>query len=260
MLALTIAQKKAACIFHASRKLAVAQLPASTSTLGQAVEMPGRPARGAFILFEGVDRCGKSTQASKLVAALQQQGKDAVLWGFPDRKNTVSGAAINDYLQGKAEQDDRAIHLLFSVNRWEKRSALLKALNSGTTVVVDRYAYSGVAYSAAKGVPGMELDWCKAPDKGLPAPDKVFYLQLDHAAAAARGGYGEERYEKQAFQEKVKQMFDAIKDESWTTLDASQEVDAISEQILSEALKVIDGCTGGEPIKQLWDHQPLESS
>ena len=31
-------------------------------------------------------------------------------------------------------------------------------------------------------------------------------------------------------------------------------------QILSEALKVIDGCTGGEPIKQLWDHQPLESS
>ena len=70
-------------------------------------------------------------------------------------------------------------------------------------MVVDRYAYSGVAYSAAKGIPGMELDWCKAPDKGLPAPDKVFYLQLDHATAAARGGYGEERYEKQAFQEKV---------------------------------------------------------
>jgi dTMP kinase len=47
--------------------------------------------------------------------------REAVLLGFPDRKNTVSGAAINDYLQGKAEQDDRAIHLLFSVNRWEKR-------------------------------------------------------------------------------------------------------------------------------------------
>jgi dTMP kinase len=83
------------------------------------------------------------------------------------------------------------------------RSALLKALASGTTVVVDRYAYSGVAYSAAKDIPGMDLEWCKAPDKGLPAPDKVFYLQLDQAEAAARGGYGEERYEKQAFQEKV---------------------------------------------------------
>lgn len=44
-------------------------------------------------------------------------------WNFPDRQHTVTGAAISDYLRGSKEQDDAAIHLLFSANRWEKRCA-----------------------------------------------------------------------------------------------------------------------------------------
>jgi Thymidylate kinase len=38
---------------------------------------------------------------------------------------------------------------------------LLAALATGTTVVMDRYAYSGVAFTAAKGRPGLDLNWCK---------------------------------------------------------------------------------------------------
>lgn len=83
------------------------------------------------------------------------------------------------------------------------RDALVSALLSGTTLVVDRYAYSGVAYSAAKGVPGMDVEWCRNPDIGLPAPDLVVYLRVTNAVAAARAGFGEERYEKAEFQEKV---------------------------------------------------------
>lgn len=52
---------------------------------------------------------------------------DVLSWNFPDRKNTVTGHAINEYLAGKKEQDDAAIHLLFSANRWEKRWAVLSA-------------------------------------------------------------------------------------------------------------------------------------
>lgn len=47
--------------------------------------------------------------------------------------------------------------------------------------VCDRYAYSGVAFSSAKG---LDLDWCKACDKGLPAPDCVIYLDMPIEAAA----------------------------------------------------------------------------
>eukprot|EP00899_Mesostigma_viride_P019292 jgi/Mesvir1/27364/Mv07174-RA.1 len=119
---------------------------------------------------------------------------------------------IDSYLSSKSELDDRAIHLLFSANRWEKRAALVKTLEEGTTLVVDRYAYSGVAFSAAKG---LDLEWCKAPDKGLPAPDAVLFLQIPVEVAASRGGYGEERYEKVEFQKLVTSQFARLRSSTW---------------------------------------------
>ncbi|KAJ3055139.1 hypothetical protein HK097_011376 [Rhizophlyctis rosea] len=85
-------------------------------------------------------------------------------------------------------------------------------LESGTTLVVDRYAYSGAAYSAAKG---LDLDWCKSPDVGLLIPDLVIYLDLVPSEAATRGDYGAERYEKVEFQEKVRNTFKKLEDNRW---------------------------------------------
>eukprot|EP00879_Flechtneria_rotunda_P019668 GHRR01020666.1.p1 GENE.GHRR01020666.1~~GHRR01020666.1.p1 ORF type:complete len:234 (+),score=50.28 GHRR01020666.1:85-786(+) len=198
--------------------------------------------RGAFILFEGIDRCGKSTQTKKLTAALQEKGVSVQSWNFPDRHNTATGHAINEYLTGCKEQDDRAIHLLFSANRWEKRAALLQALKSGTTLIVDRYAYSGAAYSAAKAVPGMDVSWCKGPDVGLPAPDLVIYLDISNEAAAARSGFGGERYETSAFQERVRAAFKQLQDLSWVVMDASQSADAVHKQV--SCCSVQDGSFG----------------
>jgi len=182
----------------------------------------------------------------------------AELWRFPDRKGTVTGKAIDEYLSASATAaaaaaaaaggtaaaaaapsgaglSDQAIHMMFSANRWEKRCgkcirfefragkavnnavceqwwvacsrfllvaallslpapptavpptnrqtprnahtpkrththhsrALLDKLQRGITLVVDRYAYSGIAYTAAKKVPGCGVEWCKAPDTGV---------------------------------------------------------------------------------------------
>merc|ERR1712146_783111 len=68
--------------------------------------------RGAFILFEGVDRCGKTTQCTRLVAALTEKfGEGKVeFMRFPDRTTSI-GSTINAYLTNKADLDDRAIHL-----------------------------------------------------------------------------------------------------------------------------------------------------
>lgn len=91
-------------------------------------------------------------------------------------------------------------HLCLCTTLSSGREELLRKLHAGTTLVVDRYAYSGVAFTAAKGLPGLDRAWCMAPDAGLPAPDAVFFLSLTVEAAEARGGYGEERYEKAEFQ------------------------------------------------------------
>jgi dTMP kinase len=80
--------------------------------------------------------------------------------------------------------------MLFCTNRWEKKKSILSTLKGGDTIVCDRYAFSGVAYSAAKG---LDLNWCKNGDIGLPRPDIVFYMKVTPEFAAQRGGYGEER-------------------------------------------------------------------
>lgn len=148
--------------------------------------------RGAFVLLEGVDRCGKTTQCSLLLNRLLAAGVAAVAMRFPDR-TTATGAIINGYLQQSENLDDRAIHLLFSANRWESAAALTNHLAAGTTVVCDRYTYSGVAFSASKvnaasGMPVLDMEWCMAPDRGLPAPDCVIFLDLSQEEAEKRGG------------------------------------------------------------------------
>ena len=50
----------------------------------------------------------------------------------------------------------------------------------------------------------MSVEWCSAPEAGLPAPDVVVFLQLDATRAASRGGFGTERYERSEFQKIVR--------------------------------------------------------
>jgi len=217
---------------------------------------PSKPPRGALIVFEGVDRCGKTTQTGLLVDALRDAGVHAELWRFPDR-TTAIGKMINGYLASEVEVDDASIHLLFAANRWEKRSAMLAALRGGTTLVVDRYSYSGVAFTAAKGAQGLDLAWCSAPEVGLPAPDAVIYLSMDVEAAAARGGFGEERYETLDMQRAVRAQFAAMKGEGWAELDAAQDVPTVAAQAREVAMAAVEAARGGAPLTTLWSRQPL---
>ncbi|MFQ6633989.1 hypothetical protein Gotur_010871 [Gossypium turneri] len=76
--------------------------------------------RGALVVFEGLDRSGKTSQCGKLLSYLEGLGHSVELWRFPDRTTSV-GQMISAYLTNKSQLDDHTIHLLFSANRWEKR-------------------------------------------------------------------------------------------------------------------------------------------
>ncbi|KAI8640520.1 thymidylate kinase [Parasitella parasitica] len=183
--------------------------------------------RGLLIVVEGCDRSGKSTQCDNLVTHFKQDGINTELVKFPDR-TTQTGKMIDSYLQLKSELDDHAIHLLFSANRWEAMKSLSEKLNNGTTLVVDRYAFSGVAFSSAKG---LDLEWCRNPDVGLLTPDVVLFLDLDIDEAEKRGGFGQERYEKRDLQIEVRQKFMELKDDSWKIIDASQSKENVQKDI-----------------------------
>ena len=117
--------------------------------------------RGLFIVFEGLDRSGKSTQSKLLAEMLRKMGEKVSEFRFPNRESEL-GKMIGQYLTKKDfKMNNETIHLLFSANRWEEKEKIVDTLNSGTHIICDRYAYSGVAYSNAKG---LNFDWCKKSD------------------------------------------------------------------------------------------------
>ncbi|KAG6918173.1 hypothetical protein DXG01_016158 [Tephrocybe rancida] len=208
--------------------------------------------RGPFIVIEGLDRSGKSTQTSLLLNRLEAVGIPAQLLKFPG-KTTEIGKMIDSYLKSQSELDDRAIHLLFSANRWELASAIEQLLAGGTAVICDRYAFSGIAFSASKGLP---YEWCRAPDIGLPAPDLTLFLDITPEAAKSRGGYGEERYEKEEMQRRVGEIFRRIGMELvedgglWVDLDAGKEKDVVAEelwQVVEPLTREVEA-----PLRRLW--------
>merc|ERR1711988_1198259 len=202
--------------------------------------------RGAFVVFEGIDRCGKSTQAKKLVDFLNNR-LPTKLYRFPDRTTPV-GQLLDKYLTNKQNLNDQGVHLLFSANRWELKDEIELCLKRGVHVICDRYAYSGVAFSAAKG---LDLEWCKNPDKGLPAPDVVLFLDISVADSMQRGGFGGERYEKKVFQEQVLHCYSQLKDPSWKTLDAKKGVEDLHTEVIKIVEEVIKS-SSNKAIESLW--------
>ncbi|CAG9786337.1 unnamed protein product [Diatraea saccharalis] len=203
--------------------------------------------RGALIVIEGLDRTGKTTQCKRLVSNLIEAQVKTEYTNFPNR-NTEVGAVICNYLNSKNSLTNEAIHLLFSANRWEKAEEIIKTLQEGVTLIVDRYCYSGVAYSAAKG---LDIDWCKSPDVGLPKPDKVFFFTMPLDQIEERKGYGNEKYEVSDFQKKVGEMFMKLKDDSWEILDANRSVDDIEKELLQRILQVLKEIEK-KPLGKVW--------
>jgi dTMP kinase len=234
-------------------------------------------ARGLFFLFEGVDRCGKTTQARRLCEALAAAGERCELMRFPDRASPT-GQLLDRYLQRQLELDDRAVHLLFSANRWEASARLAGLLRAGVHVVVDRFAHSGVAFSSAKPASGapppngaaLALEWCKAPDAGLPMPDVLLFMDIPLEKAAARGGFGGERYETPEMQAAVRARFAALRAEveavgaavagasEWANVDAAASIEEVGAHIFALAQRTLAAARAEaeagapRPLRALW--------
>lgn len=222
--------------------------------------------RGCFIVFEGIDRCGKTTQTTRLISHLSTilpERNKVVLMRFPDR-TTPSGKVIDQYLKNQVELDDKDIHLLFAENRRESEPKIRQLLHEGHTIVVDRYAYSGVCFSAAKKpsakrddvLDELSIEWCKVPDKGLPAPDLVVFLDMSVEQSKLRGDFGAERYEKEEFQKRVRENFLSLVDSNWCVIDAARSIEEVEKDVQDAAKRAILSLSKGDgkpvPIRELW--------
>ncbi len=165
-------------------------------------------------------------------------GREAQIIKFPDRTTTF-GKQIDSFLKQKKAFEDKMLHLLFSINRWELKDHIIESLSNNVDVILDRYSYSGIAYSNAKGI---DLGWCSTPERGLPKPDIVIYLKADNVEELSkREGYGEEIFERTEFQKKVKHVYESkLLSDDWFVINASESIENVRKNIASIIQEVLE--------------------
>ncbi len=114
-------------------------------------------ADGRFIVFEGIDGCGKSTQSKRLYQRLKDTGRDVVATFEPS--DGVVGRLIRKMLSGEVAVDQRTIAALFAADRTDHlvnaENGVKSWVDTGKIVVCDRYYFSSYAYHAQY----MDMEW-----------------------------------------------------------------------------------------------------
>jgi dTMP kinase len=150
------------------------------------------PARGKFIVIEGIDGSGKRTQLDLLARALAQRGHDLSQVSFPNY-NGFFGKLVARFLNGEFgpldSVDPHFAALLYAGDRLESKPALESALAAGKILLSDRYIASNLAHQGSR-IPFAKRDeflvWLRRLEYeiySLPAEDLVIYLRLPVAQA-----------------------------------------------------------------------------
>lgn len=185
----------------------------------------------SFIVIEGLDGSGKSTQMKKFNAYLKSQNIDSEYLHFPRTDAPVYGDLISRFLRGELGANDQVhpylVALLFAGDRADTKQQLDAWLAANKTIVLDRYVYSNVAFQCAKLPTQKEQDelreWILETEYNhfqIPRPDMSIFLDVPFAfiqenLANNRSGddrsylQGREDIHEQDlhFQEKVRQMY-----------------------------------------------------
>lgn len=195
---------------------------------------------GVFLVFEGIDGTGKSTQIRLLDERLQAAGETPVLsreptggaWGQRIRESATAGRMTPaDELQ--AFIHDRTEHL---------RGLLMPSLAAGRIVILDRYFYSTIAYQGTR--PGGDTVAVRQTMESLfPPPDLVLWLDLDPAQAlrriTAHRGEVPNEFERQEGLESAREVFRSLAGDRFRRIDAASDERAVADAVWHEALPVI---------------------
>ena len=193
-----------------------------------------------FIVFEGIDGAGTSTQIKKLVESNPQK---YIATAEPTKGET--GLFLRRMLAGDFHVDEKTNAYLFAADRCEHiygKNGVIQMINEGKTVVSDRYFFSSLAYQAQSC--GKELP--ELLNSPFPLPEYLFYFQIDPTISLSRVNARNEKkeiYEKLDLQQKIAALYEEVissyespsKSQGMKVIriDASQSIDEIAAKIKS---------------------------
>lgn len=191
--------------------------------------------RGRFVVLEGSDGCGKTTQTARLARTLQARGHGVVTTFEPGA--TPLGVSLREALLGAThEPTPRAEALLMAADRAQHVDTVVRpALDAGTWVVSDRFVGSSLAYQGdarGLGVDAVATINAFATD-GL-VPDLVVYLAAPVEMLAARRRTPADRIEREGetFLAAVVDAYARLAAASgWVVVDATGDVETVEQAV-----------------------------
>jgi dTMP kinase len=195
--------------------------------------------RGKFIVFEGGDGAGKSTQIARLAERLRAAGHDVVVTREPG--GSLGAEAIRQLLvEGAPDRWSPLAEalLMYAARADHLERTIMPALARGAIVLSDRFSDSTMAYQGLAGGLGRErIETLEGLVVGAEGPDLVVVLDVpvDVGLSRARTG-AESRFEAkgQAFQQRVRDGYLAIAagaPERCAVVDATQPVEKVAQEI-----------------------------
>jgi dTMP kinase len=168
---------------------------------------------GRFIVLEGIDGSGTTTQARILVAAIEQAGTPARFTHEPS--TGPLGRLLRQLLTGGEQGLSRSwdgMALLFAADRLDHVAREIEpALAAGTTVVCDRYDLSSIVYQSATAPEGESaVPWLQSINQRARRPDLTLVLDVDPEVAELRRtqrGEPAELFERRDLQRRLAEIY-----------------------------------------------------
>ena len=199
--------------------------------------------RGRFIVLEGIDGSGTTTQAARLVAALRAAGHEVV--GTREPSDGPIGLLLRQALTRRlVGLSDRALALLFAADRLDHLASVVEpALADGKVVVSDRYVLSSLAYQGMR----LPLRWVETLNAAARPADLTLYLEVDpRTAARRRQGRGgtDELFDADEVQRAVARAYGRVvrkhtRAQRVVRLDGRAGADEVAREILSRVRTVL---------------------
>ena len=190
---------------------------------------PGSGRGPLFIVFEGIDGSGKSTQCDLLYRYALARGIPAVRLAEPT--GGAWGKKIRSMLKEPAMAPAEEQLRLFLLDRQDDAARnILPALEEKKVVIMDRYYHSNAAYQGAAGI-RPERIIAENRRMSFPEPDRIYYIDIAVDTAlrrvAGRSGQGTEVFEKEHFLRKVRDIFLSFSDERFMVVDGTGGIEEV---------------------------------
>ncbi len=188
-----------------------------------------------MLVFEGIDKAGKTTQARLLTERLGRDGYRCKMISFPVYTTPI-GRELKLSLQGGRTYPLQVRYLLMSANRWEMREELEG--RGFDFLILNRYIHSNIAYGVASG---LDRNWLETLDQGLPEPNKVILLDISPLTSLKRKVRGRDLNEKDLkYLEKVRKVyFEIAEEDGWSVVNAEQGVKQVHKEVWNVVEHVI---------------------